>query len=99
MIVEGRSTALFFCLSVICQWRLLYLNQVRLMRRQKSFLLTIFPSESPRSEFCGQVKSVSTGKAYKFSNLDEFQKLINDMVSAENQAVIRQDDAVAIEPI
>jgi len=69
------------------------------MRRQKSFLMTIFPSESPKRELCGQVKSVSTGKTFNFSNLEELQKLLIEEVSSEKRTDVRQDTTPIVEPI
>ncbi len=54
------------------------------MRRKKSFLITIIPTEEPQKAFCGQVKSVSTGRAFTFSDKDEFQRLLMDELAANN---------------
>ena len=63
------------------------------MRRQKSFLLTVIPTEEPQKAFCGQVKSVSTGKAYTFSDKDEFHRLLMDELAAINNEVPQVDPA------
>jgi hypothetical protein len=46
------------------------------MRRRKSFLLTVIPSDVPQNAFCGQVKSIDTGKAFYFNNIDELKQLL-----------------------
>jgi len=51
------------------------------MRRRKSFLLTVIPSEEPQNAFCGQVKSIDTGKAFFFSNMDELRHLLMSEIS------------------
>ena len=51
------------------------------MRRRKSFLLTVIPSDEPQNTFCGQVKSIDTGKAFNFSNMDELKQLLMREIS------------------
>ncbi len=61
------------------------------MRRQKSFLLTVIPAEEPQNNFCGQVKSVSTGKSFTFSNMDEFRAWLMDELAADSRENYQQD--------
>jgi len=74
------------------------------MRRQKTFLLTVIPAEGSQKEFCGQVKSVSTGRASNFSSLDDLRQFVASEIMAD-QSINSQVDAGArdfpavIEPI
>ncbi|HMN59132.1 MAG TPA: hypothetical protein PJ988_02135 [Anaerolinea sp.] len=74
------------------------------MRRQKTFLLTVIPAEEAQQEFCGQIKSVSSGRAYNFSNLADLRQFISSEIEAEisnhpQVDVVARDIPAAIEPI
>ncbi len=65
------------------------------MRRRKSFLLTVIPAEEPNQAFCGSVKSIDTGDAYTFSNIEEFRQVLMRELTAGhtkplNQAAAKQ---------
>jgi hypothetical protein len=61
------------------------------MRRQKSFLLTVIPTEEPQKDFCGQAKSVSTGNACTFSSMDEFRAWLMDELASDPPQPVRPD--------
>lgn len=72
------------------------------MRRQKTFVLTVIPDEGAQQEFCGQIKSVSSGKTHNFSSLEGLRQFIESEITAEKsmhpQAGARDFPAV-IKPI
>jgi hypothetical protein len=46
------------------------------MRKRQTFLLTVLTTEESENEVCGQVKVISSGKAFTFINIEEFKALL-----------------------
>ncbi|GEM_PF-5035637 len=53
------------------------------MRRKTTFVLTILPAETSKSELHGSLRSIADGSEATFSNLDEMHELIK--IAIRNQ--------------
>ena len=57
------------------------------MRRKTTFVLTILPAETSKSELHGSLRSIADGSEANFSNLDEMHQLIQKAISTQSEKI------------